>query len=282
MMKISKRISLKKITSLFLISLLVVVGTAGCNIGRGPTPSETPDEKIEDKEDKTVEAKNTVDEKLKDKIKIVEEGSIPNDAKEWLGQFEQAEGAYVFQHPDATYVKINSKEQPTGGYSIHIKDYSDEEYNREIIYEIVEPGKDVMVTQAITYPSVILEIHSDMVAQYEVKTSKGEVLKTEEKVILAKLDLPKENEEISNPVKIKGKIVAFEAAFSVRILDDKDNIIHEEHLMADAGGPNWGNFDAEITYPKPNSETGSIEIGEYSAKDGEFELREKVAIKFSK
>jgi hypothetical protein len=248
-----------------------------------PTPSEQPDDQIEDpKDEKPTEVKNTIEDELKDKIKIAEETSIPEDAKEWFNQSNDTEGAYVFQHPDATYIKINSSEQSTGGYTIHIKDYLEEEYPRIITYEIIEPEEDAMVTQAITYPSVILEVFSDTVSQYEVKTVNGEALNAEDRLIWAKLELPKENQEINSPIRVKGKIVAFEGAFSVRILDNNDKVIHEEHLQADAGGPTWGNFDNEITYPDTDSETGSIELGEYSAKDGEYLLREKISVKFSK
>jgi len=282
-MKVNKIQIFKKIIPVFLMSILLIIGITGCNAANEPDPSEQPGEQIEDNEDeKPAEVKNTVDDKLKDNMKIVEETSIPEESKEWFDQFNQTEGAYVFQHPDATYIKINSKEQPTGGYSINIKDYLEEEYPRVIIYEIIEPEKDWMVTQAITYPSVILEISSDIVSQYEVRTEDGKALNTEEHLKWAKLELPKINEEISSPVRVKGKIVAFEGSFIVRILDNNNKLIYETFVQADAGGPNWGNFDEEITYPETNSETGSIEIGEYSAKDGEYLLREKIDIKFSK
>lgn len=283
-MKVSKIEIFKKIVPLFLMSMLLSIAITGCNISRGPTPSEKPEDKIDnniDKDKEAMEAKNTIDESIKNKMKIVEEESILEAAKEWFHEFDKIEGAYVFQHPDTTYIKINSKERPTGGYSIHIKDYSGEEYHRVIKYEIIEPKEGAIVSQAVTYPSVILEIPSDSVGQYEIKTENDKILKSKEKIILAKLELPKENEGISNPVRIKGKIVAFEGAFSVRVLDDNDKVIYEEHLQADSGGPNWGNFDTEIAYPKPNSESGSIEIGEYTAKEGEYIARDRVSIKFS-
>ncbi|QUH19987.1 Gmad2 immunoglobulin-like domain-containing protein [Alkaliphilus sp. B6464] len=283
-MKVSKIGIFKNRVPLLLISMLLAITITGCNISKGPTPSEKPEDKIDnniDKDKEAMESRNTIDESIKNKMKIVEEESILEAAKEWFHEFDKIEGAYVFQHPDATYIRINSKERPTGGYSIHIKDYSGEEYHRVIKFEIVEPKEGEIVSQAITYPSVILEIPSDSVGQYEIRTKNEEVFKSKEKLILAKLELPKENEGISNPVRIKGKIIAFEGAFSVRVLDDKDKVIYEEHLQADAGGPNWGKFDTEITYPKPNSESGSIEIGEYTAKEGEYVARDRVSIKFS-
>lgn len=269
------------------MAILLIVGVTACDVENAPTPSEKPQDKVEDnkeednnKEDEPIEAKNTIDEKFKDKIKIVDQTSIAESAMEWFKEFNEKEGAYVFQDPDFTYIKINAKEKPTGGYGIHIKEYVEDYYERAIVYEIIEPDKDAMLTQAFTHPSIILEIDSDSVGLYEVKNEDGKILEYKEKVIEAKFELPKENDSIGNTVRVKGKIIAFEAAFSVRILDNNDKVIHEEHLQADAGGPNWGNFDTEISYTLPDSEEGSIELGEYSAKDGEYLLREKVAIKF--
>lgn len=282
-MRIKKVKAFKNIIPLFLMGILLIVGITACNVEETPTLPEKPQDGIEDnKEDEPIEAKNTIDEKLKDKIKIVDETSIPESVKEWFKEFNQKEGAYAFQHPHYTYIKINAEEKPTGGYGIHIKEYVEDYYERAIVYEIIEPNKDAMVTQAFTHPSVILEIDSDAVGLYEVKDEDGKVLEYEEKLIWAKLELPKENDTISSIVRVKGKIIAFEAAFSVRILDNNDKVIHEEHLQADAGGPYWGNFDTEISYIVPDIKEGSIELGEYSAKDGEYLLREKIAIKFKK
>lgn len=278
-MKIKELHSAKKIIFLLIISILAIGSIVACT--REVPPPEKPDGKIEDQE--PVEGKNTVEESLKGKIKIVDESTVLPDALEWFNSFDKAVGAYAYEHPDATYIKINTKEQATGGYGIHIKEYTGaEEYTRSIVYEIIEPEKDTMVTQAITYPSVILEISSEGSAQYDVKNTKGETLPTEEKLIFAQLDAPEKNEEISSPFTVKGKIIAFEGAFSVKILDGADRVIHEEHLQADSGGPNWGNFNAEINFKVPESKEGTIEIGEYSAKDGEFLSRYKIPIQFKK
>lgn len=266
---------------LFVVSIFLIFMLAGCTVQNPPNTSEKPGKEEPAKEENPKPAQNSVDAKLKDKVKIVDVGALPDEAKEWFEKDTNKEGAYVYQHPDATYIKLVEKEKPTGGYAIHIKDYLEEEYPRMLEYEVLEPEKDGMVTQALTTPTVILQITSDMVSQYEVKNAKGELLKVEEKLEWAKLEVPKEGDKIISPVKVKGKIIAFEGAFVVRILDKDDKIIHETHLQADAGGPAWGSFDTEISFPKTDSKTGSIELGEFSAEDGSYLLRKKIGVTFS-
>lgn len=210
---------------------------------------------------------------------IVEEQGLPQHAKEWLGQFDQEKGAFVYQHPDGTYIKIIAGEKPTGGYSIEVQEYDDTDYPRKVTIDVIEPDEGDATTQALTYPTLIIKVPSDQASKYEVTTTTGEAYDVEETLIFAKLEKPEEDEEVGNPVQIKGKIIAFEGSFIVRILDEDDNIIHEEVLQADAGGPVWGSFDEEITYPETDAEKGSIELGEYSPKDGEYIQRVKTSIK---
>ncbi|MBM7615957.1 Gmad2 immunoglobulin-like domain-containing protein [Alkaliphilus hydrothermalis] len=214
------------------------------------------------------------------KIVMVEEKDISEGARAWFGQFLQEKGAYIYQHPDATYVKVVTEQKPTGGYRIHLRAFEEVEYPRQIIIEIKKPGANELVTEAITFPTAYFKIESDQADQYEIKTTDGEVYQSENKLIFAGLEAPQENSKIDNPVRMKGKIIAFEGAFVVRILDKDGKLIHEENLQADHGGPNWGTFDVEIGYPEPTTPQGSIELGEYSAKDGTYQLREKIEVRF--
>ncbi|SNS67078.1 PrcB C-terminal [Anaerovirgula multivorans] len=265
--------------SMLIMSIFLIIVMVACQPQEQPAPpqqngdptdvgEELPNEQHEIKED------------LRDRMRIVEEATVPESIREWFQQFENQEGAYIHQHPDATYVKINAGERPTGGYGIRVVDYDEEEYPRVIYIEYMVPDDEDVVTQAIAYPSVILQIDTDMAAEYEVRTTEGEELPTESTLVFATLELPEENQEIDNPVEVRGRIIAFEGAFVVRIIDDEDELIHEEHLQADAGGPYWGNFQDEIRYPVPDAEEGRLEVGEYSAKDGEYIMREQVSVRF--
>ncbi|WP_026476971.1 Gmad2 immunoglobulin-like domain-containing protein [Alkaliphilus transvaalensis] len=221
-----------------------------------------------------------IEEHFNGPLLIVEERALKEGARDWFAQFQQEKGAYVYQHPDATYIKITSDERPTGGYNIRVRGFNENVYPKEITIEIEEPDPDAMVTQAITFPTVYLKVASEEATQYSVKTIEGEEYEVEDILIFSKLEMPEENDEIDSPVRVKGKIIAFEGSFVVRVLDEEESLIHEAILQADAGGPAWGNFDEEIDFSEPTTKTGSIELGEYSAEDGSYILREKIEIRF--
>ncbi len=125
-----------------------------------------------------------------------------------------------------------------------------------------------------------MSIDTDTIADYVIKTVDAQELKVEKKTVVAAIDIPRAGELIGNPVRLKGKIAAFEAMFVVRIYDAGDNLLKEQIMMADGGGPMWGGFDAEIEYQKPDKNTGRVEIGEFSAEDGSYKLRESVDVRF--
>lgn len=264
---------------MFIISIFLIVAMVACQPQEQPAPPQQ-NENPEDVAEEHPNEQHEINEDLRDRMRIVEEATVPESVREWFEEFGNEEGAYIHQHPDATYIKINAGERPTGGYGIRVVDYDEDEYPRVIYIEYMVPGDEDVVTQAIAYPTVILQIDTDMAAAYEVRTTEGENLPTESTLVFAKLELPEENQEIGNPVEVRGKIIAFEGAFVVRIIDNEDKLIHEEHLQADAGGPSWGNFNEEIRYPVPEAEEGRLEVGEYSAKDGEYIMREQVSVRF--
>ncbi|WHH57446.1 Gmad2 immunoglobulin-like domain-containing protein [Petroclostridium sp. X23] len=205
----------------------------------------------------------------------------PQEVMDWFDSFGTDRGAYVYQHPDNTYIKINAGEKPTGGYGIEIKDFIDNEYEKKIVAEVTEPQKGEMVTQAITYPSIILRFKDDQIAQYVIEDKKGNTFPLESKVFLAAFEMPREGEKIDNPVRVKGMVAAFEGSFAVRILDADGNILKEENLQT-TGAPYWGSFDEEIAYPSPAAAKGSIEVGEFSAKDGQYISHAEINVEFGK
>ena len=81
---------------------------------------------------------------------------------------------------------------------------------------------------------------------------------------------PVANDEIRNPVIIRGQARVFENTFSYRIIDAADGtILLEDHAMASAPDiGQFGIFEVKATYNLPQSVIGTIEVFEYSAKDG--------------
>ena len=80
---------------------------------------------------------------------------------------------------------------------------------------------------------------------------------------------PKNNEKIGQPLKVLGEVRVFENQFSIRVKDAKGNILIEENATAQSGDAGQFNlFEKDIKYPKSKTTTGTLEIFDYSAKDG--------------
>lgn len=206
------------------------------------------------------------DEEKREGYSIVKPSIVPQEVLNWFNSFGNVKGAYVYQHPDYTYLKIASGSEN----DVNIKQFNNQDYEKKITVEFVKTNKNLA--------SIILKIPSKSVATYNVYENSS-LIETKQKVITAVLNTPKENEKIANPVAIKGKIAVFEGTFIVRVIDGNEKIIKEEVLQT-AGAPVWGSFNSVISYPVPDTNSGRIEIGEYSAKDGSYVLYVKRNVSF--
>ncbi len=93
---------------------------------------------------------------------------------------------------------------------------------------------------------------------------------------------PVENDEVENPLTISGEARVFENSFAYRILDADGNILVEGHDMAEAPDiGQFGPFDIEVSYAIPSTEEGTVEVFEYSAKDGSEINKVVIPVKFA-
>ncbi|MEK7583549.1 MAG: Gmad2 immunoglobulin-like domain-containing protein [Patescibacteria group bacterium] len=81
---------------------------------------------------------------------------------------------------------------------------------------------------------------------------------------------PQPDDEVGLPLVIKGEARTFEAAFSYRIKNSKGTVLVEGHSMTTGteDPPAYRPFDVTVNYPDPKTASGSVEVFEYSAKDG--------------
>lgn len=207
--------------------------------------------------------------------------ALPKAAANWFDSFGHEKGAYVYQHPLYTYVKINAGQKPSSGYGIRVVEFQNGLFEKRIVVEMVEPKPGEKANDVVTYPSVILQLQSESISTYAIETTKGERLKVESEAVEAVFETPRENAVIANPVLVKGKIAVFEGSFVVRIRNDHGKVIKEVNLQT-SGAPSWGSFDTTIEYPDPETQKGSIELGWYTAKDGTYEPLEKINVRFQK
>jgi len=85
------------------------------------------------------------------------------------------------------------------------------------------------------------------------------------------VESPVVGEQISNPVTISGTADVFEAAVSVRILDENGNEIARTFTTATCGTGCRGDYSVSVAYTVDHEQVGSIEVLDYSAKDGSAE-----------
>ena len=272
---------IKNLIAVLLIAMLLLI--SGCALLEEPErnlPQTPPQERPEPEPEPPKEPVEAVEEPGLAGLGGISLRDLPEPVAEWFEERKDIKGAYVYQHPDHVYIMIAAGEKPTGGHKIDVKDINLEDFPRVITIEFVPPAPEAIVTQAITYPSFVMSVVTDTIADYVVKTVDDQELTVEDKIIVAAIDIPKKDELLENPMRLKGKIAAFEAMFVARIYDADDNLLEEQILMSDGGGPMWGRFDVEIEYQKPNTNSGRVEIGEFSAEDGSYKLRESVDVRF--
>ncbi|MFA6106221.1 MAG: Gmad2 immunoglobulin-like domain-containing protein [Patescibacteria group bacterium] len=94
---------------------------------------------------------------------------------------------------------------------------------------------------------------------------------------------PKQGDEIGMPVIIKGQARVFENTFTYRVKDADGKILIEKNAMTSAPDAGiFGNFEISSNYIVPETETGIVEVFEYSAKDGSETNMVRVPVKFGK
>jgi len=94
---------------------------------------------------------------------------------------------------------------------------------------------------------------------------------------------PKQGDEIGMPVIIKGQARVFENTFTYRVKDANGNILIEKSAMTQAPDAGiFGDFEISSNYIVPETETGTVEVFEYSPKDGSETNMVRVPVKFGK
>lgn len=93
---------------------------------------------------------------------------------------------------------------------------------------------------------------------------------------------PRANQEIGLPLIIRGQARVFENVFNYRLRDFDGTILLEDHDMAlspDMGL--FGPFDIAANYPDPKGQNGTVEVFNYSAKDGSEENKVSIPVRFA-
>lgn len=96
--------------------------------------------------------------KIKDlEFTVVEDADVPAELKEIIEEKKAEPFKLTFSNKDYLYIVTGYGAQPTGGYSITVDDLY---LSKNAIYfntSLLGPPKDESVTQAITYPYIVVK-----------------------------------------------------------------------------------------------------------------------------
>lgn len=186
------------------------------------------------------QSRNTVVIETRDKIvierpvdfEVVEENTLEESETvlKWYQENYKIKGIYQHIDREWMYALVSAGEKPTGGYSLRIDSITEVTPGTAYIYAVLtSPDKDSIVTQALTYPHVVVRFKNDNI----------------EKVIWDLADAENMPEEIAVNVRREG---SEEEIVAHKISGSKGLIIYlfpEFMLTQDEG------FD--ILIPKPDS-----------------------------
>ncbi|MFH1484869.1 MAG: Gmad2 immunoglobulin-like domain-containing protein [Chloroflexota bacterium] len=83
---------------------------------------------------------------------------------------------------------------------------------------------------------------------------------------------PVSGAKISSPVRIRGTARVFEGHLELEVKDASGKVIGKGTTLVTVGAPEWGSFEAAVTFEAPKSEQqGTVEVFTRSARDGSLQ-----------
>lgn len=84
--------------------------------------------------------------------------TVSEEVQHELEVRRKQEGAYLFTEDGKNYLAVFAGERNTGGYGVEIIEVITVESDLMVSVEMTEPGPDMMVTDALTYPMDLIEL----------------------------------------------------------------------------------------------------------------------------
>lgn len=216
--------------------------------------------------------------------KQLAEGDMSNEVKEWAEEHKEDPGTHVKSFGNKTYLLVTWGEKPTGGYTIVTENVFAAKSGETIIavFRLKEPNQEA-VSQAITYPRVVVEIERTTKEIEFVFVGKQlpekEEAKEEQRTENIIVETPVAGAVISSPVIVSGRARVPEGTLII-VIEDGHNELAREVVTATTGGPEWGEFSAEIEFSNPTSPSGTVIVYYESLKDGSIAEQVMVPVKF--
>jgi len=147
---------------------------------------------------------------------------------------------------------------------------------------LIEDGSGREITLALTNATNLLDENGKIVTLDYIHRGfsvRGEGKETENVMIPASIQVvkapnivvftPRAENEIGLPVVVEGEARVFENQLNVRLKDEDGTVLTERGVTAlskDTGL--YGPFKIDLSYSEPKGDKGTIEVFDYSAKDG--------------
>ncbi|QUI21390.1 protease complex subunit PrcB family protein [Vallitalea pronyensis] len=102
--------------------------------------------------------KKQEDDKIKDlDFTVIDEVDIPDIIAEKIEESKKEAFKFSFSDGQYLYIVVGYGEQPTGGYSIQVKEVYETEDYVVIMTDLLGPSKDDNVTMSLTYPYIVIK-----------------------------------------------------------------------------------------------------------------------------
>jgi len=207
---------------------------------------------------------------------VVDEDGLSGEVMRWVEANRHVHGIHVLPAGDMRYLLVSWGEKPTGGYVMDVKDVAaGEEHAPGVIrisVELIAPGPDDNVTQALTYPYLLIELPAGdetlLVNFHGAGWHEGMLgAPAEDDPAIILEAVTAENNLAPNPLVVRGRARVFEGMM-ILVIEDGHNQLRNHCLSLSAGGPEWAQFEVALTYPDPTNPYGAV-IGSYEdPRDG--------------
>ncbi|MFZ3171644.1 MAG: Gmad2 immunoglobulin-like domain-containing protein [Carboxydocellales bacterium] len=278
---------------IIILLLLIGVTLSGCTLGGKKMPPATTglDEQGEQGENPQPGVGQAGGPKSQQDYYVGLQAPVPN-LTDWVNRYKQYEG--IFQQKAGNYqvllaswgemfskgyaVKVDRVSKQAGKWVVEVSLYrpSIEDYSGASTYayevvSIVADGSPIEVLAGTAEKGATGNSIAENGTITGKKPAQVIVIPEGKQLAVSKnfvVFTPPEGEKITSPVTIQGKARVFEATFRIGI-EDGHNMLADQMVMADQGGPGWGNFQVKLPFTQPTNPSGMIILYYHSMKDGE-------------
>jgi len=197
-------------------------------------------------------------------IRLPGEFEVPTEIGEWAQVVSRLEGVYVLRRGQSRYVVIAMGERPTGGYAVVLNAAS--EQPDALVLEVTyrEPGPHEFVTQAFTYPYLLLQLETERELRVNLLGPDGSasalpIHEHEEADASApiRVRLPVPFQGVRAVLRVAGR--AHTAGPLYACVEDGHLVLLEEtELALTPAGDGWYEFDQEFVLRPATSPYGSL------------------------